>query len=226
MTGRELIDSVAWLCALAPAARDELAAGAQEMVWETGVVVCRQDDEDRTCFVLATGAMRVSRELPDGRSVTLTHLHPPAAFGEMALLRVGRRTASVSALEPSSGIALDADDVLTALRGDPDAALAVALDLAGRLVVASERLLRYSLGTAAGGVSSTLLSWLQARRDNGTGGGDIEVTGGVADVALSAGIPKRAALRFMSHLELEGTITMRGDRTIIHDRDALARYLQ
>jgi hypothetical protein len=29
----------------------------------------------------------------------------------------------------------------------------------------------------------------------------------------------------MSHLELEGAITMRGDRTVVHDADALARYL-
>jgi CRP-like cAMP-binding protein len=225
MTERELIDKVPWLALLSEDARDALAARARIAVWDAGDVVCRQDEEDQTCFVLAYGAMRVSRALPDGRAVTLTHLHPPEAFGELALLGAGRRTATVSALEDSSGIALDAEAVLEALHGEPRAALAIAVDLAARLAVADERLLRYTLGTAAGGVSATLLAWLQARRDGGAGPGDVEVMGGVGDVARSAGIPKRAALRFMSHLELEGTITMRGSRTVIHDRDALARYL-
>jgi CRP/FNR family transcriptional regulator, cyclic AMP receptor protein len=224
---RELIDGVPWLHTLSESARHDLGDRAHWFEWPAGTVVCRQDEEDRTCFVLAEGVMRASRSLPDGRSVTLAHLHPPAAFGEMALLRAGRRSATVTAIEPSRGIALDAEDVLAALRADADAALAVALDLARRLVAADERLLRYTLGTAAGGVSATLLAWAQARRDGGrtNGTGDVEVIGGVGDVARTAGIPKRAALRFMCHLELEGTITMRGDRTVIHDRDALARYL-
>lgn len=226
MGARELIDAVAWLRALDPAVRDRLAAGAEPTEWPAGAVVCRQDDEDRTCFVLGAGAVRIARALPDGRSVTLAHLRPPAVFGELALLRAGRRSATVSALEDSRGIALRDTDVLVALEGDGRAALGVALDLAGRLASADERLLRYALGTAAGGVSATLLAWVQARRENGgSASRDVEVLGGVGDVARTAGIPKRAAMRFMSHLELEGTITTRGRRTIVHDPDALARYL-
>ncbi len=220
-----LIGEVAWLRALGQQTRERLVAAATTLTWPTGTVVCRQDDEDRTCFVLGTGAMRVSRSLPDGRAVTLAHLDPPCVFGELALLGAGRRNATVSALSDSSGIALQADDVMAALRSEPEAALAVAVDVARRLSTADERLLRYAMGTAAGGVSATLLAWLQARRDDGATGADIEVVGGVGDVARTAGIPRRAALRFMNHLELEGTISTRGGRTVIHDPDALARYL-
>jgi CRP/FNR family cyclic AMP-dependent transcriptional regulator len=225
MDAGTLIDQVAWLRALGPEAKAALAGRARHEHWTVGTEVCRQEDEDRTCFVLGAGSMRVSRALPDGRSVTLAHINPPAVFGELALLRAGRRNATVTALHDSEGIALEADDVLGALQTDPNAALAVALDLAGRLARADERLLRYVLGTAAGGVSATLLAWCNART-NGTGAaGELELIGGVGDVARTAGIPKRAALRFMSHLELEGTITMRGDRTVVHDVDALAQYL-
>jgi CRP/FNR family transcriptional regulator len=225
MEARELIEQVPWLKALAGEARDRLADGAQRMAWPDGHIVCRQDEDDRTCFVLGEGAMRVARALPDGRSVTLAHLRPPEVFGELALLGVGRRNATVSALSDSSGIALDAADVQQVLSEDPQAALTIASDLAARLAVANERLLKYVLGTAAGGVSATLLAWVQARRERGGPATDIELVGGVADVARTAGIPKRAAMRFMSHLELEGTITTRGGRTIVHDPDALARYL-
>jgi len=225
MDAGALIDQVAWLKALRADAKAALAQSAEAQRWATGTEVCRQEDEDRTCFVLAAGSMRVSRALPDGRSVTLAHLEPPAVFGELALLRAGRRNATVTAISDSDGIALDAEDVLRALHSDPNAALAVSLDLAGRLARADERLLRYVLGTAAGGVSATLLAWCEARTNGDERNGDVELIGGVGDVARTAGIPKKAALRFMSHLELEGTITMRGDRTVVHDPNALARYL-
>jgi CRP-like cAMP-binding protein len=225
MDAGALIDQVPWLRAMRPELKSALVAGARHQEWPAGTDVCRQDGEDRTCFVLSSGAMRVARALPDGRSVTLAHLRPPAPFGELALLRAGRRNATVTALEPSAGLALEADEVLAALTQDPSASLAVALDLAARLSEADERLLRYVLGTAAGGVSATLLAWCDARSRGGERSGDIELIGGVGDVARMAGIPKRAAMRFMSHLELEGTITMRGDRTVVHDTDALARYL-
>jgi len=222
---RDLIDEVAWLRQLDGSVRDRLAAQAETQAWPAGTVICRQDEEDKTCFVLGRGSLRVARALPDGRGVTLAHLDPPAVFGELALLGVGRRTATVSARTDCSGIALGAEAVLAALNADPRAGLAVAIDLAARLAAADERLLRYSLGTAAGGVCATLLAWIQARREAGADGGEIELLGGVGDVARSAGIPKRAAMRFMSHLELEGTITTRGGRTVVHDPDALARYL-
>jgi CRP/FNR family transcriptional regulator len=225
MDAGALIDQVPWLNALPADAKAGLVGRALPLQWAAGTAVCRQDDEDSTCFVLGAGSMRVSRALPDGRSVTLAHLEPPAVFGELALLRAGRRNATVTALCDSAGIALDADDVLNVLHADPPAALTVAVDLAARLARADERLLRYALGTAAGGVSATLLAWCHARSGISATDGDVELIGGVGDVARTAGIPKRAALRFMSHLELEGTITMRGDRTVVHDRDALARYL-
>lgn len=225
MDARWLIDQVAWLAGLGEPARDGLAAGAVAQQWPRGTVVCRQDDEDRACYVLGEGGMRVSRGLPDGRDVTLAHLDPPVAFGELALLGVGRRSATVTARHDSAGIRLEADAVLQALGAEPAAALSVATDLAARLATANERILRFTLGTAAGAVSATLLGWIQARRDHARLDRDVEVVGGIGDIARTAGIPKRAVMRFMSHLELEGTVTARGGRTIIHDPDALARYL-
>lgn len=225
MEASALIDHVAWLRDLPTDAYEAVASAARPQEWPAGSVVCRQDDDDRNCYVLGMGSMRVTRSLPDGRGVTLAHLTPPSVFGELALLRAGRRTATVSAISDSHGIALDADTVLGVLRTDAAAALQIAVELAGRLSAADERLLRFTLGTAAGGVCATLLAWVQARGDANRLRGDVEVIGGVGDVARTAGIPKRAALRFMAHLELEGTITMRGGRTVIHDLDALARYL-
>src|SRR4051812_9226397 len=129
MQARELIDQVPWLSSLDAGAKERLAGDAQPLVWGAHQIVCRQDDEDRTCFVLGAGSMRVARSLPDGRAVTLAHLSPPAAFGELALLGVGRRNATVSALEDSEGIALSAESVQSVLREDPQAALDVAADL-------------------------------------------------------------------------------------------------
>ncbi|MCW2634180.1 MAG: transporter [Blastococcus sp.] len=102
--------------------RTELAAGA---------AAARQGEPGSTYFLVDTGRLGVE---VDGRPVH--DLGPGAAFGEIALLRSGVRTATVVAREPSVLWALDGDVFLAALRADGGRALA-ALD-----AVAEENLRR------------------------------------------------------------------------------------
>jgi CRP-like cAMP-binding protein len=204
---------------------DRLAEQAHEVSWHEGEVVFRQGDEGQACFLLIDGEVKVISGLSDGRRVTLARLQAPVAFGELALLGAGRRNATVETTLPSHGLELDADAVREVLRTDPLAALGVAAMLAERLQRADERVLGYALGTAAGGVAATLLAWVEARQEQGAGPNDVELTGGPADVARQSGISREATIRFMDHLELEGIVTVRRGRTIVHRPDALSRYL-
>ena len=82
----------------------------------------RQGEPGSTWFVVETGRLRV---LVDGRPVR--EIGPGEGFGEIALLRQGVRTATVTALVPSVLWALEGDVFLAALRADGGRAMS-ALD--------------------------------------------------------------------------------------------------
>lgn len=221
----DLIATVSWLGEVDRASLERLAERAKAVSWRAGETIFHVNDEGHACYVLADGEVRVSNGLSDGRRVTLARLEAPVAFGELALLGAGRRNATVEAVVDCSGLELDADDVLEVLRSDANAALGVAVVLAERLQRADERVLGYALGTAAGGVAATLIAWVEARQAQGAGDKDVELVGGPTDVARQSGISRDATVRFMDHLELEGILTVRRGRTVVHKPTALARYV-
>lgn len=221
----DLISTVSWLGEVDRREIERLAERAREVSWKAGEVIFARNDEGTACYVLAEGEVRVSNGLEDGRRVTLARLQPPVAFGELALLGAGRRNATVEAVVDSHGLELAAADVLDVLRRDPSAALGVATLLADRLQRADERVLGYALGTAAGGVAATLIAWVEARQAQGAGAHDVELVGGPTDVARQSGIARDATVRFMDHLELEGILTVRRGRTVVHKPEALSRYI-
>jgi CRP/FNR family cyclic AMP-dependent transcriptional regulator len=221
----DLIGSIPWLGRLSEEDRQQIAAGAREVTWEDREVVFREGDTGTTCYVLLDGQVRVQRAAPDGRRITIARLEPPAAFGELSLLGTAMRNATIEAHGPCRALELQADDVLPALQRDATAALGIAQVLAERLRVADDKLIGYALGTAAGGVAATLLAWVEARQSQGAGESDVEVVGGPIDVARSSGVSRHATERFLDHLEVEGVISVRRGRTIVHRPAALLEYL-
>ena len=118
--------------ALLPALQlERLALQLRRVELAAGEAAARQGEPGRTWFLVETGRLGVR---VDGRPVR--DLGPGEGFGEIALLRQGVRTATVTADEPSVVWALDGDVFLAALRADGGRALA-ALD-----AVAQEHLRR------------------------------------------------------------------------------------
>ena len=118
--------------ALLPALQlERLALQLRRVELAAGEAAARQGEPGRTWFLVETGRLGVR---VDGRPVR--DLGPGDGFGEVALLRQGVRTATVTADEPSLVWALDGDVFLAALRADGGRALA-ALD-----AVAQEHLRR------------------------------------------------------------------------------------
>lgn len=72
--------------------------GVQPELFEDGQVVVRQGDVGRAMFIVRSGTVKVVRELPDGESEHLADLGPGDHFGEIAVLRDVRRTATVRAV--------------------------------------------------------------------------------------------------------------------------------
>ena len=78
---------------------------------ETDEYFFREDEKADAMFVLESGAVAISKQW-EGKEHLLEHLSQGDCFGEMALIDLSPRSASVMAIEPSSAIAIDYTNML------------------------------------------------------------------------------------------------------------------
>jgi CRP-like cAMP-binding protein len=63
--------------------------------------VCRQGDAGRAMFLVREGEVVVCRDTEDGRRVKMVRMGPGEFFGEMTLIDIQKRSATVVASKPS-----------------------------------------------------------------------------------------------------------------------------
>jgi CRP/FNR family transcriptional regulator, cyclic AMP receptor protein len=222
----ERLATLDWFSSLTEEKLEALASNADTLRWEEGETVFEEGELGTCCYVLHSGAVKVVRRLPDGRRITLAQMGPGSVFGELALFNGERRSASVVALELTSGIALAAEEVMGVLRTDAEATLRVAIGLADRLRATNERLFEYALATVSGRVVATLLAQVEARQRQGAGDRDVEVVGSATDIARLAGSSRESVVRVMHWLENEGVISMKRGKTVVHSPSVLSDHLR
>jgi CRP/FNR family transcriptional regulator len=222
----ERLHTLDWFASLTGEKLEALPSKAETVRWEADEPVFEEGDLGSCCYVMHSGAVKVSRRLPDGRRITLARMGPGSVFGELALFNGERRSASVVATELTSAIALAGEDVMEVLRTDPGAALRVAIGLADRLRATNERLLEFALASTSGRVVATLLAQVEARQAQGAGDHDVEVIGTATDIARLAGSPRESVVRVMHALENQGVISMKRGKTIVHNPAALSESLR
>ena len=193
--------------------------------WASGEVVFREGDEGDTCYVVRTGAARVTRNHSDGRAITLAELHRGHIFGELAMWGGETRSATVEALEDTTAVALLAADVRRLLAARPEIAVKLLGELAARLRAANERITRQSFQTVAGRVASVLAGQVEARIRKGGPDRDILITATQADIAQLAGSSRESASRFLATLERAGVVSTGRGKVIVHDPAALRNYI-
>lgn len=98
--------------------RDALARRLKPVAVRAGEVVIREGETDAGLYLVKRGALRVTVRR-GAREVALALLTPHDFFGEMASLRPGPRTASVTAVAESELLRLAAPDLLALLAQRP-----------------------------------------------------------------------------------------------------------
>jgi CRP-like cAMP-binding protein len=209
-------------------AEEELVRVADVAVprrFDGGDVVFREGDESDTCYVVRAGHVRAVREHVDGRSITLANFGPGDIFGELAMFDDECRSATVEALEATEVIAILGGDMRRLLREHPDIAVKLIAALGRRLRESNERLARQSFQTVQSRVASVLTQLVSAARAEGAGDGDVLITATQADLAQLAGSSRESASRFLAVLERAGIVSQGRGKLIVHDTEALGRYV-
>ena len=207
---------------------DELARVAEVAVprrFEAGEVVFREGDESDTCYIVRSGRARAIREHSVGRSITLANFGPGDIFGELAMFDDDRRSATVETFEATEVIAILGPDMRRLLREHPEIAVKLLAALGRRLRETNERLTRQSFQTVQSRVASALVQLVEAARSEGAGDGDVLIITTQADLARLAGSSRESASRFLAVLERANIITQGRGRLIVHEPDALERYV-
>lgn len=93
--------------------REAIALAALPEDYPPGATIIREGDSGDRMFILFSGRVEVLRELVTGRQEPVATLAPGDIFGEIALLRNGPRTRSVSVCEKSTVLSLSAESFRT-----------------------------------------------------------------------------------------------------------------
>lgn len=193
--------------------------------WASGEVVFREGDEGDTCYVVRSGAARVTRNHSDGRAITLAELRRGDIFGELAMWGGEERSATVEALEDTTAVALLASDMKRLLAARPEIAVQLLNEMAARLRAANERITRQSFQTVAGRVASVLVGQVATRVREGAEERDVLISATQADIAQLAGSSRESASRFLATLERAGIVSTGRGKVTVHDPAALRNYI-
>ena len=203
----------------------ELAQVAVPRRWMGGEAVFREGDPGDTCYVVKSGAMRVTRRHSDGRQITLAELREGDIFGELAMFGEGEtRSATVEAVEDSEGVALLAGDLRRTMLGHPSIAVAMLAGLAERIRQVNERLSRQTFQTVDGRVASALLGQVEAIAGS-DGAREVLIRATQAQIAQLSGSSRESASRFLAKLERAGVITTGRGKILVHEPATLRNYI-
>jgi CRP/FNR family transcriptional regulator, cyclic AMP receptor protein len=122
--------------------REAFLALARRRTFARNEVLCHEGDPADSLHLVESGHLAVLGGLASGATAIFTILSPGDYFGELALLRADhRRTATVTALEPSRTLVVAAAAFDTLCRRNPDFERVVSTLLADRIDLLSRRLL-------------------------------------------------------------------------------------
>ena len=204
---------------------EQVATVAVPRSYQEGEVVFREGDSGDTCFVVRTGAVRVTKTHSDGRMITLAQLGPTQMFGELAMFSDESRSATVEAVEPTTAVALLAGDMRRILVDHPGIGAKMCVELANRLRAANERITRQSFQTVAGRVATVLLGQVESRLTDADAGSGLLIPMTQTEIAQLAGASRESASRFLAKLERAGVVTCGRGKVVVHEPVSLRNYI-
>jgi CRP-like cAMP-binding protein len=116
-----------------------LAKFTRTRTYQPGEVLVHEGRLGFGLYCLQSGEVKVTQQTSGGEH-ELARLGPGQSFGEIALIDEGPRTATVTAVEPTTAVLLDKMQFHTELRNHPEVALTVMMALVQWLREANKRI--------------------------------------------------------------------------------------
>jgi len=221
---RRLLSRVGFLEPLPAGELAELARRADFSRLRAGgtVVVGPEEHAGRMLLVLV-GRVQVYEAGPAGRELTLYVLEGGSFVGATGLASRGTRELRARALEPSLLCRLGRGDVEALVLGGPEAALGLALALAGRLAWMEGRWADAAAKEVKARLAGILLTLIEEEGVMTPGGPMIPTRYTHRQLASMIGSNREAVTRAFAALRKGGGVEMRDRRVHVTDPEALRR---
>jgi CRP/FNR family transcriptional regulator, cyclic AMP receptor protein len=198
------------------ATQRRIAEHVAERVVEPGQCVFIQGEPGDRMYVLAEGAVKLYVSSRDGGIVELVRHRPPAAFGEVALLDGGPRTASAQAVERSVLLVVTRPELLRLLRSDEQLAESLLRILGAMVRRTTRQVSDLAFLSLQGRVAAKLLDLTEPGQDQTRRITQVEL-------ATMVGGARQTVNQALRSLEARGFIRSNGRMFEILDREQLRR---
>jgi len=137
--------------------RARLTAAGAPVALQQGAQLFFKGDPGDALYVVLEGEIEISAATADGKAVRIAALGAGAVIGEMAVLDGGGRSADASAARRTRLLRIGREAVLDVLKTEPDALLALAVELSHRVRNADAALESAALLDLGGRLARVLL---------------------------------------------------------------------
>jgi len=185
-------------------------------------VVFHRDDPGDSLHLIEKGRFAIRNMTPLGDTVTIAVRGPGDSFGEMALIGASpRRSATVVALEQAETLAVYKDDFEQLRHEHPSIDELLFVFLVGEVRMLNERLLEALYLPVERRVLRRLRELSELAGEDG--GEPVEIPLTQEELAELAGTTRATINRILREEEKRGTVALRRGRTVVLDREQIAR---
>jgi CRP-like cAMP-binding protein len=210
-----------FLSQLTPAERAALEACGRRRQWPRARVLFREADTSEWVLVILGGRVKVSSHTAAGTEVVLAVRGPGALVGELSAVDREPRSATVTALEPITGLVVGVEDFEAYLHAHGRVAFLLMRMLSARLRDADRKRVEFGAYDTLGRVAARLVEL--AERFGVPVGGGVRIALPLSQDELAGwtGASREAVSKALGVLRSRGWITTSRLKVVVHDLDAL-----
>ncbi|MFI7641275.1 Crp/Fnr family transcriptional regulator [Nonomuraea sp. NPDC049400] len=198
-----------------------LRAAGRLRRWDRGTTVINEGDTSDWVLVLLEGRVKCSSHTSAGTEVVLAVRGPGALLGEMSAIDGSPRSATVTALEPISGIVVR--DFSSFLESHGRIAVLLMQLLTAKLRDADRKRIEYGAFDTTGRVATRLLELAERYGEQTNSGVRVALPLSQDELAGWTGASREAVSKALRTLRDRGLIETGRRRVVIHDLDGLRR---
>lgn len=210
-----MLRDTGFLAQASPALMDILEELARPIELSKGDTLFSQGDTGDTFYVVTTGALDVSVVSAEGRKLSLCIMREGEGLGEISLFDPSERTATATALEPTSLRAIAANDIRKAIEDQPDLAIDLLMLVGRRMRWMSSQISEQALLPLSARLARRII-YLSASTPSGQ---TLEMSH--ARLAEFVGATREAVSRMLSDWRKEGLVELSRGGISVEDKQGL-----
>jgi CRP/FNR family cyclic AMP-dependent transcriptional regulator len=198
-------------------ALERLAERVVPRRYRKGNVIFVQGEQGERCFVIVSGAVKISAYHEDGREAVLAMMSPGDVFGELGLFERSPRSADATAVEDTEILSLDTAGLSAAIAEHPQIGLALLAVLGRRLRQANDALQDIQFFDVPGRVARRLADLAETHGVPADDGVEIDLALSQEGLAQMVGATRESVNKALAGLQRRGLVKRVGKRYVVAD---------